>query len=325
MDTCGKTNTEFHNEVNETLARHESSFDQIYNVEQYFDFKNVGPDQQVQLASFHLEGIALQWYRWLTKFCGPFTRDEFTTAVQLRFGPTDYEDPLEALTRLKQTTTVAAYQEAFEKLSHQLQRKPVQQIRSQLALVTPRALPNPTAGVLGPPPTQHINQSSTTQPATFRQITNQEARERREKGLCYYCDEKFIPGHRCERSQLFMIEDSPHTGIEDVESDQLEPEPHEALPKISFHAIAGTEHPQTIRVLGKLKNKHVTVLIEGGSTHNFIDQAVVSKFELPIIQDKKFQVMVANREKIECAGQCRALTLTIQGFPSPPTITFFLS
>ncbi|KAJ0042453.1 hypothetical protein Pint_17422 [Pistacia integerrima] len=42
------------------------------------------------------------------------------------------------------------------------------------------------------------------------------------------------------------------------------------------------------------------VLIDSGSTHNFIDQAIVSKFGLP---------------KIECAGQCRALTLTIQGLP----------
>lgn len=44
---------------------------------------------------------------------------EFSKAVIWRFGPTDYENPSEALDRLKQTTTVAAYQEAFEKLSDQ--------------------------------------------------------------------------------------------------------------------------------------------------------------------------------------------------------------
>ncbi|KAL6320825.1 hypothetical protein AAG906_008825 [Vitis piasezkii] len=76
MDTRGKTNAEFRNDVNEILARHESSFDQlsflkfngddptgwIYKAEQYFDFKNITPGQQVQLAFFHLEGIALQWH-----------------------------------------------------------------------------------------------------------------------------------------------------------------------------------------------------------------------------------------------------------------------
>ncbi|KAA8520263.1 hypothetical protein F0562_014519 [Nyssa sinensis] len=110
-----------------------------------------------------------------------------------------------------------------------------------------------------------------------------------------------------------MIEDSPQVSIEDVEGIQPEAEHREAIPEISFHAITGTQHPQTIRVLGKLKNKNVMVLIDGGSTHNFIDQATISKFGLPVIQDKKFQVMVANQEKIECVGQCQALTVTIQG------------
>lgn len=199
------------------------------------------------------------------RFRGPLKWDEFTKAVQLWFGPTDYEDPSEALTRLKQTTPVATYQEAFEKLSHwvdglpenfligcfiaelrdeiriavkikqprtladtigvaklneernQLQRKPNQQTRFQPASLIPKASPNPTAGVLGPPPTQRINQSSNAQPAIFRRITNQEAHERQEKGLCYYCDEKFVAGHCCERPQLFMIEDFPHMNTEDVE------------------------------------------------------------------------------------------------------------
>ena len=111
-----------------------------------------------------------------------------------------------------------------------------------------------------------------------------------------------------------MIGDFPHMNTEDVEGAHPEQEYHEITPEISFHAIAGTEHPQTRRVLGKLKNKNVMVLIDGDSTHNFIDHAIVSKFGLPVIRDKKFEVMVANREKIECIGQCRGLTLTIQGY-----------
>ncbi|XP_052299962.1 uncharacterized protein LOC127903656 [Citrus sinensis] len=328
----------------------------------YFDFKDIAPDQQVQLASFHLEGIALQWQRWLMKFRGPLSWEEFTKAVLLRFGPTDYEDPSEALSRLKQTTTVAAYQEAFEKLSYQidglpqhflvgcfvaglrddvrldvkikqprtlvdaigvarlveeqnlLQRKARTSYPFQTTTVMPRTMPNTTASVLGLPPTQK-NQNSSNTPISFRRITNQEARERREKGLCYYCDEKFVPGHRCERPQLFMIEDSPQFNCTNDEDAQHVPEHYEVIPEVSFHAIAGTTHPQTIRVQGKLKNKDVTVLIDGGSTHNFTDQAIVSKFGLPVVCDKKLQVMVANREQIECAGQCQGLTLTVQGHP----------
>jgi hypothetical protein len=358
MDTRGKTNAEFRSDVNDILARHENSFDQvnvalqavltelqalrasrnqnnnssetnpfareessqphtsrsnttkdyshhnlklsfpkfngddptgwIYKAEQYFEFQNIALDQQVQLASFHLEGIALQWHRWLTKFRGPLL-----------------------MVTLADTIGVARLIEE----RNQLQRRPTQPLRFQPTYAAAKTSSNPVAGVLGPPPSQRHNQGSNNPPANFRRITNQEARERREKGLCYYCDEKFVPGHRCARPQLFMIEDSPQTNIEDVEINQPDQEPSEFLPEISFHAITGTEHPQTLRVLGKLKSKNVTVLIDGGSTHNFIDQALVSRFGLPVTQGKQLQVMVANREKIECAGQCQALTLIIQGHP----------
>ena len=196
MDTRGKTNVEFRNEVNETLVRHEASFDQLnaalqtiltelqairttqrtqvvppdinpfaqessshratgppsvasfdhphplqlklhfpkfngedpigwlYRAEQYFEFQNIRAAQRVQLVAFHLKGIASQWFCWLTKFYGPLTWDELTQAISLRFDPTEYEDPSEALTGLKQTSTVAVYQEAFERLSHKVDGLP---------------------------------------------------------------------------------------------------------------------------------------------------------------------------------------------------------
>jgi hypothetical protein len=56
----------------------------------------------------------------MTKFQGPLTLEELTKTILRRFGPTDFEDPSEALSRLRQTTTIAAYQEEFEKLSYQV-------------------------------------------------------------------------------------------------------------------------------------------------------------------------------------------------------------
>jgi hypothetical protein len=253
----------------------------IYKAEQYFEFQNIMPNQQVQLASFHLEGIALQWHRWLIKFRGPLTWDEFTKAIQQRFSPTDYEDPSEALTRLKQNTTVAAYQEAFERLLSQVDGLPEKfligcfiaglrgEIRLDVKIKQPHSLAdvigvarlieernqlqkraplpirsvpppipasvlakpsaNPTAGVLGPAQGPRLPVSSNT---SFHRITNQEARERREKGLCYYCDERFVPGHRCQRPQLFMIWDSPNISSEDSVHDLLEPVEEEVIPEI---------------------------------------------------------------------------------------------
>lgn len=188
MDTWGKTNAEFRNEVNEALARHESSFNQvnntlqqvlmelqsmrishsprpmpqeinpfstgesstnrgnhhqsfkltfpkfdgddpngwIYKAEQYYDFNDISADQQVQIASFHMEGISLQWLRWMIKLNGHLTWAKLTKAAFLHFGPTNYEDPSEALTRLRQTSSIASYQASFERLSHHVDGFPEQ-------------------------------------------------------------------------------------------------------------------------------------------------------------------------------------------------------
>ncbi|KAL0013161.1 hypothetical protein SO802_000230 [Lithocarpus litseifolius] len=39
---------------------------------------------------------------------------------------------------------------------------------------------------------------------TIKKLTPTELKERRDKGLCFNCDEKFVPGHQCKK--LFFIE-----------------------------------------------------------------------------------------------------------------------
>jgi len=329
----------------------------IFKAEQYFEFQNIDAPRQVQLASFHLSSVALQWYRWYTKNKGQLHWHEFVSALLHRFGPTEYDDPSEALSRLKQTTTVNAYQEAFEKLSHKVDDLPESflvgcfiaglkdEIRLDVRVKQPKSLsesisvahlieernqfqrklnnpartatttpfqPKPahpnTLGLLGPVPFQR-----TAQPATpIRRITGQEAKERREKGLCFYCDERYVPGHRCSWPQMFMMVDVQQKEEgEDLDMEIVEPE--EDIPEISFHALVGTNHPQTFRVIGKAGNTQVTILIDGGSTHNFINQSTATKLGLLVIHGKTIQVTVGNKETIECTGRCLGLALSIQG------------
>ena len=172
-------------------------------------------------------------------FWGPLSWNDFTKAIFLKFGLTEYEDPSEALSRLKQIAIVVAYQEAFERLSHQVDRLPKpfligyfiagmrDDIRLDVKIKQPHTLvgaigvarlieernflqkktttlscipmtttlqkgPNLSAGILGPNPNQRSNNSSNPSSVPVHRITSQEARERREKGLCYYCDEKYF-------------------------------------------------------------------------------------------------------------------------------------
>jgi hypothetical protein len=38
----------------------------------------------------------------------------------------------------------------------------------------------------------------------IKKLSQAELKERRDKGLCFNCDDKFSPGHRCKK--LFLIE-----------------------------------------------------------------------------------------------------------------------
>jgi hypothetical protein len=44
----------------------------------------------------------------------------------------------------------------------------------------------------------------------------------------------------------------------------------ELTPTISCNALVGINTPQTLKIEGYIKNKKVIVLIDYGSTHNFI-------------------------------------------------------
>lgn len=108
--------------------------------------------------------------------------------------------------------------------------------RPQLVQTIAKFNSNASAGILGPLPSA---KTPNPQSNTYR-ITSQEARERREKGLCYYCDKKFIMGHRYERPQLFMVEDIVKQGIEEIREELVDSPEIEIIHEVSFHTIAGT-------------------------------------------------------------------------------------
>ena len=100
-------------------------------------------------------------------------------------------------------------------------------------------------------------------------------------GLCMWCGVKFTGGHRSFKSRLYHIlvdysnesmEDNDQfldcidhvEGVEDVEGE-------EDGPVISLHALISAAGYQTMKVQGKIKNKLVSILIDIGSTHNFVD------------------------------------------------------
>jgi len=99
---------------------------------------------------------------------------------------------------------------------------------------------DPMVGILGPPLAS--KQTVTNITTLARWLISQEARERWLRGICFYCDEKFEPGHKCQQPQFFMINDPKH--LEKGKHAASEKELHgpKILPEISFREMASTTH-----------------------------------------------------------------------------------
>ena len=62
-----------------------------------------------------------------------------------------------------------------------------------------------------------------------------------------------------------------------------------------------------------LGHKIVTVLIDSGSTHNFVCERLAKKVGLQPISNGRLEVMVALGEKLSSPGKCAHTKLNLQG------------
>ncbi|OMO83137.1 Retrotransposon gag protein [Corchorus olitorius] len=92
----------------------------IFQVEQYFSFYSIAPDQRIPIAGFFMTGEALTWIQWMHRNGLLTDWDSFTRELEVRFGPSIFLNPQTALFKLKQTSTVTHYQREFELLSNRV-------------------------------------------------------------------------------------------------------------------------------------------------------------------------------------------------------------
>ncbi|XP_061978682.1 uncharacterized protein LOC133699462 [Populus nigra] len=152
----------------------------------------------------------------------------------------------------------------------------------------------------------HNNPSNTTyrNPSKpTKSLKNQEFEERQLKGLCFWCDDKFIPGHRCRNKWLYSL------SITEEEEDFTTKEPtgdefqiRELSPHISLDALEDTMRLNTMKATGRLDRMTVSIMIDSRSTHNFRNAEMTLKLQLQLTAIKPMTVQIANGERMEPKG-----------------------
>lgn len=104
-------------------------------------------------------------------------------------------------------------------------------------------------------------------------------------------------GEDSDNENTSCHEEDSHDGSEQEEAK------HDAFSddaELSLNAMPGVQKPFTIRLMTWIGKHEVTLVVDNGSTHNFINSNIVSKVGLRGEDIDPFDVKVASGEKMKC-------------------------
>ncbi|XP_054814737.1 uncharacterized protein LOC129315194 [Prosopis cineraria] len=147
-------------------------------------------------------------------------------------------------------------------------------------------------------------------------LSADEEAEHRRKNLCFYCHENFSRDHRCpqrQRLQLHFIEvnDVPEEVTQSEEEGEVEGE--DTQPFISLHAMEGVDDGSSMRLIGYFGKRKLHILIDSGSTHDFLDFNVAKRLGWQADGTKEEWVEVAGGRRLKVHGIWEGFKWRMQG------------
>jgi hypothetical protein len=145
---------------------------------------------------------------------------------------------------------------------------------------------------------------------------------RRSNDLCYYCGDKFEPNHlhkcpkRAKPQVNALVINDLNVELTDDTLNQLKAEDilTAELGQLSLNAMSGTEFGDSMRISALVHNKVMLILVDSGSSHNFVSSAFLLQTGISSQPVAPMHVRVANGEVLSSAHQVKELEWWAQGF-----------
>ncbi|KAL0560774.1 hypothetical protein IC582_001187 [Cucumis melo] len=169
------------------------------------------------------------------------------------------------------------------------------------------------------------NSGETRKEGTSKRLPDAEFQLRREKGLCFKCNEKYSADHKCKMREqrelrMFVVKDNNEELeiVEETETDTAELRTVEVRPQatacveLSINSVVGLNDPGTMKVRGTLQGKEVVILIDCGATHNFVSEKLVTTLQLPIKETAHYGVILGSGTAIQGKGICESIEVQMK-------------
>ncbi|XP_058785825.1 uncharacterized protein LOC131660580 [Vicia villosa] len=186
----------------------------------------------------------------------------------------------------------------------------------------PRPPPKPNSDPSITAPSQGLLPTPPVKPR-FRHLSGPEMDERREKGLCFNCDQRWSKQHKCGARVFLMVanEDDFSSLPADLETvatalvEEVVPSEDVTVTaaQLSLHALSGELAADTFRLSGHIATASVRILVDGGSTHNFINDNIASRLGLILAPIDPFSVLVGSGQELLCSHIFHGVSLSLQG------------
>jgi hypothetical protein len=216
----------------------------ILQMEQFFDLHNVPHTQKVRIASLYLEPNQFVWYQWIFSRKSLVTWTIFTEEMIAHYEDTRSNTFFSQLINLKQKGSDTKHIENFQILNIKVTNIPDEHlidvfigtlkdnIQHEVLLWEPKSLENAFKVARNVESKNMAMATRRTNPNIYREnnapssktpqptrLTPQQLEERKEKCLCFNCDNKYSKGHKCGEKKLFYID------CEEEEEEEQEQEP----------------------------------------------------------------------------------------------------
>ncbi|KAF2552548.1 hypothetical protein F2Q68_00036179 [Brassica cretica] len=136
-----------------------------------------------------------------------------------------------------------------------------------------------------------------------KRLSLEEMQER--KSLCMFCDEQFTPGQQLkhQRAEFLFLEaetefDEEIALVEQIRETTLEDDQDDKVPTISVHALNGCPTFNCMRLMGQYGKRKLHILIDPGSTHNFLDIQLAKGLGCSLTPTKPMTVVAASGDLI---------------------------
>ncbi|KAF7824324.1 Transposon Ty3-I Gag-Pol polyprotein [Senna tora] len=287
----------------------------LFKAEKFFAYYETPDDQRVTIAAVHFEGVVVPWFQMMCKSSRFDSWVALSKAIEVEFGPSQFESPRALLFKLYQKTSVAEFYREFMILATRVEgisdealldcfvsglkptvhRDVIAQAPSSLHRASALACLFDERSSFGF--SASSSKGSFTAPVSIVPVPSLQASVPLSSSTSLIEDDE-----EGEPPTLDVPPDAPST-----EPSLSDPPPHHLSLNVCEHAVG------TIRFTGKIHGVDVQVLLDGGSFDNFIQPRLVRTLKLAVEPISPFKVLVGNGHVLTDFSVVKSIPMLIQG------------